>query len=249
MGIWPFKASTLLDADTMQWHVDVTCWFLRNCGNSAPHAPARLILPGRGFYRITEQPGPALVRQVFDQTKAFAGLSDWDYELVAEAPQALEADTDLIEVANDPDDDNIGAYQIGYLLRWQNEPFPLISWFARALARELVNTIDEEPPCDEEQRLAAADVVACLLGFGVFLADEAIISQYGRYETRAPNASLSEAEMVFDTALFLTLHGLPTDGAERFLKARLADRLKIAMRDATAYRLHLLNARAMSRRA
>lgn len=249
MGIWPFKPSTFLDADTMQWHVDVACWFLRNCGDRHPEQPARLILPGRGFYRLTEQAGSRLVEQVFAQTKAFAGLSDWHYDLIALAQPPLEADIDLIEVANDPDiDQDLPPGQIGYLYQWQNNPFQLIGWFARALARELVKTIDEEPPFDETQWFAASDVVACLLGFGVFLADNAIISERGRHETRDPNASLGEAEFVFDIALFLTLHGMPAEGAERFLKPHLGARLKMAIRDATHYRLHLLNAQAMAHR-
>ena len=244
MALWPFKPSTLLDADTMQWHVDIVCWFLENCGDRLPAKPARLILPGRGFYRITEAGGPALVEQVFQQTKAFAGLAEWQYDLVAESPLVLPADTDLIEIANDPDGDDLPRGSIGYLSQWQNDPFPLIGWFARALGQELVKTIEDQPPCDEDQFFAASDVVAGMLGFGVFLADGAVSLQCGRYATRNPDAALSEVEFVFDIALFLTLHNLPADGAAQFLKAHLADRLKPALRDAAPFRHALLAAQA-----
>ena len=107
----------------------------------------------------------------------------------------------------------------------------------------LVDASDEPPPCEDAHRLAAADVVASMLGFGVFLADGAIISKT-RYIDRAdPNAALGEIEFVFDIALFLTLHDLPPDGAERFLKSTLAELLKSALRDAAPFRRVLLAAR------
>ena len=59
--------------------------------------------------------------------------------------------------------------------------------------------------------------------------------------------ALGEVEFVVDIALFLTLHGQAPDGAQRFLKPRLADLLKPAMRDAAAFRPALLEAKAAAR--
>ena len=131
MALWPFKPSTLLDADTVQWHVDIACWFLRNHGETCPRKPARLILPGRGFYRLTEADGRPLVEQIFEQTKAFAGLAEWHVDVVAQERPSLAPDVDVVEAANDLGGRRTLPPSIGYLPEWQDDPFRLITWFAR----------------------------------------------------------------------------------------------------------------------
>ena len=120
--------------------------------------------------------------------------------------------------------------------------------------RIVVDGIDEEQPCEDDQRAAAADGVASLLGFGVFLDDDAIRMELNsgyrhsyRVEVRNPETALGGVEFVVDIALFLTLHGLSPDGAQRFLKPRLAALLKPAMKDAAVFRPALLEAQAATR--
>ncbi len=239
MALWPFKPSTLLDAETMQWHVDIACWFLRYRGGMLPQSPARLILPAPGFYTNSGR-GPYLGPKIFEQTKAFAGLADHEFELARD-----------VSHTDSPPPEDPSAPRIAYASTLENKPFQLVAWFARALARAVVDSIAEAPPCEHKQRAAAVDVVASLLGFGVFLADDAIRTERRsgvRYSypaaVRNPEAALGEVEYVFELALFLTLHDLPADDAARFLKAHLADRLKPALRDAQPFRHVLLAARA-----
>ncbi len=239
MALWPFKPSTLLDADTMQWHVDIACWFLRYRGDTLPQSPARLILPAPGFYTKNGR-GSYLGPKIFQQTKVFAGLADHAFELAAN-----------VSPTDPPTPQDPSVPLIAYSETLEKRPVQLIAWFARALARTVVDGIAEAPPCEPDQRVAAADVVASLLGFGVFLADDAIrdTRQAGVRHSipavvRNPDAVLSEIEYVVDLALFLTLHDLTSEDAARYLKPHLADRLKPALRDVAPFRDVLLAARA-----
>lgn len=60
----------------------------------------------------------------------------------------------------------------------------------------------------------------------------------GEYKADVRGA-LSERELVFDLAMFLTIRDLSPDNAFRYLEALPSDNLKIAMKDMNSYRTEL----------
>jgi len=85
------------------------------------------------------------------------------------------------------------------------------------------------------------------MGFGVFLTNDAISAitlrqggktNVGEYKADIRGA-LSERELVFDLAMFLTVRDISPDNAFRYLEPLPSDNLKIAMKDMNHYRAEL----------
>ncbi len=239
MSIWPFKPTPLLEPEAMQWHVDNACWVLRHLPNR--ELPRKLILPGPGFFKVGSRRGHALACHLFEQTRAFMDLTERPMTLIADAPEPLPCDQSFTPKAIGSLPPPQGACEILYPNAWQDEPFALIACFAFQLGREWVASIDDAPPADDYLP-AVGGVAACMMGFGVFLADDAIIAGYGA-DSEA-NAALGELDLLFDLALFLTANRLPPDDALRFLKPYLDTKLRQAMKDAEPFRPALLDAKA-----
>ena len=211
--MWPFKPRPLLPEETMRWHADVACWFGRHYGRTPTVTDARLILPGRGFYRLGKATGDDLAQRIFDQTKTFAGMSGRPGQL----PGQLDANVD--------------------------DAYSMVAMSVRVLANDLIQTADEPPPVDDQDIGATADAIACLMGFGVFLANLAVTERrVGGHKVSTleyiadPLGGLSEPDLVFAIALFLTFRELPPATAAEFLEPLLAEMLPKAMKDAAAFR-------------
>ena len=224
--MWPFKRRPLLDDDTAQWHIDNACWFLRHFGRTPMVTNARLILPGRGYFRLhSDLTGIGLAREILKQMKGFIGRPDWVLDISAEG----EADETTIFLPGDAGDD----------------PFRLICWLSYDLAWRVMASLSDDPPCDESNWKCLAEAAACFMGFGVFLADVSVISNtrpIGLNHVSEPEAYaaelstwLPESDIVFDLAIFLTFKELSADAALSFLKPFVADKLKTAMIDIQPY--------------
>jgi hypothetical protein len=252
--MWPFQKAALLDDETARWHVDTACWVLRKFrGKGGSHVP-RLILPGKGFYRLGKLTGHDLALAMANQTKALAGLNDLPLTLVRlleDDPRvALQPDQD---VPDDCPDDMLpppDGTEVMYFAGSENEPFVFITAIIRALASQVVTTLLDGAESNADEAGALRDLTACLLGFGIFLDDIALRTEwrqgarYGYSVQVADSArTVSIQEIVFDLALFLTAYEIPADDALRFIKADLTDMLKTALRDMDKYRTELLDAR------
>jgi|GEM_PF-1698647 len=225
--MWLFKRQPLLNNDTARWHVDNMCWLLRNLVRTPVVQESRLILPGPHCYRFGKATGEALALRIFEQTKAFAGMADW--------PLALYPDTYEEEDCFD------------YAYGMEDNPFEFIAMLVRKLAHRLLESLKGNPPCDETELKALSEVLGCLMGFGVFLTNDAISvitlrqggkTNVGEYKANIRGA-LSERELVFDLAMFLTVRDISPDNAFRYLEPLPSDNLKIAMKDMNHYRAEL----------
>ncbi len=124
-----------------------------------------------------------------------------------------------------------------------SDAYRMVVVSARRLARAVVASAPERPPVERSDIPGAIDVVACMMGFGVFLANHAIIDTYGYgsrgklrlSSVRDPDCMLGEDELVFGIALFLTFRGLKPAGAYDYLEKHLNERLGQALRDAAAF--------------
>jgi hypothetical protein len=228
--MWPFKRKPLLDEDTAQWHIDNACWFLRHFGRTPMVADARLILPGRGYFRLRgDLAGIDLTREILKQMMGFIGRPDWELDV----SDAGDSDETTIALPADGGDD----------------PFKLICWLSHELGRRVMASVEERPPCHETNWPALADAIGCFMGFGVIVADQAVIPDTRGITNRVVDFSaelwtaLPESDIVFDLAIFLTFKELDAGTAIDFLKPLVAEKLKTAMVDVAPYRKVLLDAR------
>ena len=249
--MWPFKRQPLLDPDTARWHVDNACWLLRNLGRTPMFNETRLVLPAPGFFDTGGVEGHALAEAIFHKVKAYAGMSGWPVELVSDVATYDRSSTDLIQAPSQHTP--LGLFmrdrdmvRISYAPRLLKTPVNLIATFAHELAHYLVKSIEDTLPCDPDLEELLTDQAACLMGFGVFMANSAF--QFEQFRDAGSgtqgwrsqrNGYLPEGDLVFDLALFLTAKDIKPDEAMRCLKPHLADQLKTAMKDMEAYRAEL----------
>lgn len=241
--MWPFKRATLLDHDTAQWHVDNVCWLIRNLANTSSFTDTRLVLPTPGFFITDDKSGHALAEAIFAQVKAYAGMADWPVQLVSDV-EVYDYNTDLVQATarhtplgmfmRDHDD----VVLISYAPQLLKTPINLIATFAHELAHYLIHSIEDTLPCAPEEMEFLTDQTACFMGFGVFMANSAFSFEQWRDDgigtqgwRSQKNGYLPEADLIFDTALFLAAKGLDATPALKCLKPYLADQLKTAMKD------------------
>jgi hypothetical protein len=261
MALWPFKPSTLLDADTMKWHVDNACWLIRQIGKMPMGRDSRLVLPSKGYFTADGE-GHAFAEAVFDQVKAYAGMADWPVHLVSDVDTYKHQRGDLIQAAsrNTPLGvfmrDHENGVAISYAPKLLKVPGNLIATFAHELSHYLIHSIPFDLPWENDEEEFLTDQTACLLGFGIFLANSAVnFEQWSNSGagtkgwSRSRIGYLPEADLIFDTALFLTWKGNDATAALPCLKPYLADQLKRAMKDAAPFRQALLEAEAEARPA
>lgn len=242
--MWPFGNKTLLDADTTAWHVDNFEWLLKVLPTENDFAKTRLILPRPGLFDSHGLKGDALAQSLFNQVKAYCGMADWPVELISEGA-APKRNRDLIQVP----DRNLGfsgtfatdgnAAVITYDPALLDTPHDFITTMAHELAHYLLATVPDERACDDAHEEHLTDLTAVFLGFGVFLANSAFTFEQWRDEGLGASQGwsykrsgyLSETELVFATALFLTLSGKDSAEAEASLKPHLAKQLRQAMKE------------------
>lgn len=254
--MWPFKRPTLLDSDMVQWHVDNMCWLLRNLGNTPIFSDSRLVLPTPGFFKTDEQNGHGFAEAIFSQIKAYAGMSDWPVHLVSDV-EVYTPNNDLIQATSRHTPlgmffrDHEDGVKISYAPKLLKKPADLIATLAHELAHYLLHSIEDTLPCAPEESEFLTDQTACFMGFGVFMANSAFSFEQWRYDgvgtqgwSSQRSGYLPEADLVFDTALFLTAKGLDATPAIKCLKPHLADKLKKAMKDAAPFEDALIAARS-----
>ncbi|MEI9906168.1 MAG: hypothetical protein WDN06_21380 [Asticcacaulis sp.] len=216
--MWPFKPQPFSPEETLRWHVDITCWYLRHFGHRPIVTQSELVLPGPQHYKLGKAEGGKLAQQVFAQTKALAHMTD-----TSVAAPALEGPA--------------------------GDVYRMVVLSARRLARAVVASAPDRPPVHDRREIpAVVDVVATMMGFGVFLANHVIIDTYDyggnkygliRKSVRDPHCVLGEDDLVFDIALFLTFRGLKPAGAYDYLEKHLNEQLGAALRAAAHFKYEL----------
>lgn len=244
--MWPFARKSIVDQDTAAWHVDNFAWLIRRRGGTEGLTHSKLILPRPGFFVTNGETGHALAQRIFDQTKAYCGMSDWDVDLVSdENPLAERAAPSLAMVASQKH--ALGTFGvagnrivISYVPDLLRRPDHLIATFAHELAHYLLAAGRDEPPCEEDEKEFLTDLAAVYLGFGVFLANarfqhEAYVDGPLQGWRIARSGYLPEADLIFAVALFLQVKSLDPAPALACLKPHLATMLKRTLSDLTKH--------------
>ena len=240
--MWPFTRKSIVDEETASWHVENFAWLVRQFGGSEGLAHAKLILPRPGFFVTDGEAGHAFAQRIFDQTKTYCGMSNWEVDLVADDnPLAEDAAPSLVAVASQKH--ALGTFGIAgnrivisYVPALLKRPDNLIATFAHELAHYLLAAAGSEPPCEADEREFLTDLAAVYLGFGVFLANarfqhEAYVDGPLQGWRIGRSGYLPEANLIFALTLFLHVKAVDPAPALSCLKPHLATMLKRTVSD------------------
>jgi hypothetical protein len=208
----PFRAppKPFLDASRREWQFDTFAWLLRNSGGYPKFLETTLVLPIEEHFPDRGMSGHAGVAALFRRVRDHAGMADWPCAVEPESvhPRPMPGLPDGIPVISYKPD--------------AVEPNSLVAGFARELARLLVDTFEEPPPGGALLREPAIEVAAVFMGFGLFMANDAL---------RGANHQLNEGEFAHALAMFCLLRKMPPESIDRHLNPHLRKYLRLASRD------------------
>lgn len=189
-------------------------------------------MPNRDYFPGTDLKGHEKAKFIFENVQRNAGMLDWPVELVElDVLPAAISDNAFIVHGEAPcagtfqfeDDHGLITYDPSLLKR----PIALIATFAHELGHYLNGSFPEPPPDGWELVEPATDVTATFLGFGLFGANESC-ADYEEYSVdgipqarRGKAGYLTEAQWVFDLAIFCHLTHQNIDVLQSYMKSHL----------------------------
>jgi len=207
----PFRSrpKSFLDSARREWQFDVFAWLLRNCGGYPKFLETPLILPIEQHFPDRGMSGHAGVVALFRCVRDHAGMADW--------PCTVEPGSQEARTTPSSDRIPVFTYDPDTL-----EPKSLISAFAQAFARYLVETFEEPAPGGAPLHEPAVELAAVFMGFGVFMANASIADTHHE---------LNEGELVHALAMFCLLRKLDPETVAQHLNPHLRKYLRLAARD------------------
>lgn len=239
--MWPLAPKRIVDDDTAAWHLENFTWLIEQFGGNGAFAKLKLVLPKPEYFVADGKRDHALAVRIFDQVKAYCGMSGWEADLVADDnPLAHRGEPSAFMVA--PQKHALGTFavagnriQISYVPALLARPEHLIATFAHELAHYLLATARKPPPCEDDEQECLTDLTAVYLGFGVFLANarftfEPLKDGPMQGWSMSHSGYLPEADLIFALALFLEAKELDPKPALACLKPHLAKMLRRTVR-------------------
>lgn len=235
-----FGRKHFLDRDVEDWHVETWAWLIRNGGQSSldDFVKTDLILPTPDFFPGNGSEGHQKAVSIFEQVRAYAGMENWPVKLVEQHSLPGRV-SDLLHV------EHVGTCAgtfrregdhglITYAPDLVEKPLFLIATFAHELGHFLNGQFPEEPPNGWHTVEPATDVTSTFLGFGLFGANTRFTySQFQEGDGISGWQSerigyLTEAQRMFDLAIFCSLTQKQIVAAKPYLKSHLWGELKKA---------------------
>lgn len=211
-----FKPSITLDENSQQWILDTFAWALEQFDVEVFKNNTQLILPNNDFYPGKVSSVEEMADSIFQHTKGYAGMQKWPVEILAKSP-ALPLTIEQMQLGEVTRGDNAelttpeqnSTLVLGFNPKHVNQPQDFIAAIAQTMASILVSTNRIAPPGGKEYLPQAADLVGCMMGFGVVFANTAYQFKGGcgscNNASLNRQAALSEAETLYALALFCVL--------------------------------------------
>ncbi|HEC15504.1 MAG TPA: hypothetical protein ENI99_02875 [Sedimenticola sp.] len=242
-----FNNKSLLDEDATQWLFDAYAWALGNFGSDFFHEETILVTPTSRHFPCRVNSRESMAASVFEQVAGYAGMQNWPFRLVEPGPDFVPVSPSSITFNGAPRgpaaslslDGEVKDLTITYTPEQTRDPSVLAALFSLNLAAHLGRATDEPPPGDEELRGHATDLLAIFMGFGLFLANNAVMVRSGCSGCGRSVQSmgfLSEDEMTYGLALFCVLKEIPNQEALPHLKRPLRPLFKKAVKEISANR-------------
>jgi len=236
--VWP---QHLVSDQSAQWIFECFNWALLNFDRQEFLQRTVLVQPSNQFFPGNVSSVHAKAENIFKHSLRYAGLNHWPFQLVAPTDLSQQPVVDL-QLQNFSRNSATALQDIAAVLPINISYNPqqtlkaedLSASFAHVFAQHLLLQSKLLPPGDETHLLEASEVLAVFMGFGVLLANSAYTFRGGCGSCFNPaanrKASLSETEIVFATALFAELKGIPKQQACKYLKKHLRSSYSIALR-------------------
>ena len=173
----------MLDPGSSEWIIDAFGWALQQFGTDYFRDHTVLVTPSNRHFPDRIGDNNALVTRLFARVQAFAGMQDWPCWLAQQEadPSVHVAPTLLVKGAPQGPagtfrmraaKDGTGRHAlITFNPSQVSDPEALIATFAHELAHYLAHSVAELPPGGEEFEELATDVLAVVMGFGLFIAN------------------------------------------------------------------------------
>ncbi|MBE2214846.1 MAG: hypothetical protein IAE82_13315 [Opitutaceae bacterium] len=195
-------------------------------------APRVLIAPTPQYYPMRNTRDHAFASAVFDQTRAWLGLSTWPCRLVPRRDDHEEEQAALRRAGLFGESRSHGAagtfqaaeeVEITYATTLLNDPVGLVATLAHELCHYLLAHVATEPPAGWDELEPLTDLTAVVEGFGIFLANSSF--SFGQWTDTShqgwqarTQGYLNTAELGFALAVFCTRNGTPPELPAKFLK-------------------------------
>lgn len=235
----------VVDGEASQWILKAFAWALEQFGTDEFYERTVLVTPTREHFPDPVPRDGDLATVLFARVKRYAGMEDWACQLVAQeedvepciAPTIVMEDapagpagTFSVETEDEP------QVVITYNPKQLQDPRSLIATYAHELAHYLSQCAQAPPPGGEKNWEYATDLLAVVMGFGIFLANSAVqFSQYSGIGTQgwssASQGYLSESELVYVLAIFCLLKNIEWNHVKPHLKETLHSTYKAAIKE------------------
>ncbi len=221
-----FKSKPLL-ADTDQlFQIECYKWLITNFKKREHYKDVRIILPTNDFFPVQEMGKDKLPQKLFEQVKAYCGLSHLSIRLVEQNPSPDFVVSPTVVVQN-VETNPLGTFSIDdndIVITYNpdiSNPQELIATFAHELSHYWVQLFDTPPPGGNDNMEFATDLCAIFLGFGIFIANSVFhFEQYTDIDSQGWSSSqsgyLTEQECSYALAIFMKIHNIPFDNIKQF---------------------------------
>lgn len=237
-----FSNKPLLDEDATQWLFDAYAWALSNFGSDYFQEETLLVTPTNKHFPCRVNSVESMASTVFEQVANYAGMQNWPFRLVELSPDFEPAFPSSVTFNGAPRgpaaslalEGEVTDFTVTYSPDQTRNPGILASIFSLNLASYLSRAAGESPPGDEYLRGHATDLLAIFMGFGLFLANNAVMVRSGCSgcgKSVQSMGSLSEDEVTYGLAIFCVLKKIPNQDVLPHLKSPLRPLFKRAVKE------------------
>jgi len=235
-----FKSSPLVDPTTAAALQETFDWALERFDKTAFLESTQLVHPTREYFPDRADNELDMARALCQRICQYAGLSHWPFvvrepeKFSAQLPPLLHLDTQHRQPEQLSAPEAQGELEVVYSSAMMRKPMDLVGSMSKNIAQHFLHQSQQVPPAGPESFDAAAEVIAIMMGFGLFIANSAYTfrgSCARCYDPRANRApALSEDEAIYTLALFCHHKNLPNKDVTPSLKNYLRRSFKKARR-------------------
>ncbi len=239
-----FGNSRLIDDDEWEWQLVCFKWLIQNTGGIDELRKHPLITPTLDFFPSTYADQSNQADRMFDLVKKHADMANWPVTLKAgesNKPNTIHPTMSIVHQHAPP----LGTFQvqqdsicnntvvITYNPDILSNMEAFIATMAHELSHYLMRSFNTLPPGGHEMEELATDLCAVFLGFGIFIANNAKVTDgftdFDQQGWKIGYAGyLSEHALITALSISETLAGRDPMNAAKYLKPYLAKDLKKA---------------------
>ncbi len=238
-----FRSKPLLDGDTTQWLFESYGWALRNFGSDLFRQETLLVTPTEAHFPTPVDSRESMASSLFQQLVHYAGMQRWPLALIEltatceEPPYPSKITFNGIPrgaAASITLEGEARAFPVTYSSALTRDPAILTAVIARQLASHLIHAAQTPGPGGKALHGHLIDLLAVFMGFGLFLANSAVIIQRGCSgcgKSVQATGFLSEDQTTYALAIFCCLKQIPDKEARPYLKSALRPLFKKALKE------------------